>query len=87
MTLARYDVENPRALERITNEHGVTLRTFSNEILEAAWTESNVFLEEQAAAHEDFRRVYTSWSEFRAQSFPYFSGNESVYAEFAFSKM
>ncbi len=86
MTLARYDVENPRALERLINDHDVTLRTFSDEILEAAWAESNVFLEEQAAAHEDFRRVYTSWSAFRAQSFPYFSGNESVYARFAFSR-
>ena len=86
MTLGRYDVENPPALERLTNEHGVTLRTFSDEILEAAWTESEVYLEEQAAANADFRRVYTSWREFRDASFRYFSSNESVYANFAFSR-
>ncbi len=86
MMMARYDAESPAALERLTNEQGVTLRRFSDEILEAAWTESNAYLEEQAAADEGFRRVYTSWSEFRDQSFPYFASNESVYAEFAFSR-
>ena len=86
MTMARYDVENPPALERLTNEHGVTLRRFSDEILEAAWTESNTYLEEQAVANEDFRRIYTSWSKFRDQSFPYFASNELVYADFAFSR-
>ena len=87
MTLGRYDIENPPALERLTNEHGVTLRTFSDEILEAAWTESEAYLEEQAVANEDFRRVLASWRAFRAESFPYFSSNESVYANFAFSRI
>ena len=86
MTLGRYDVENPPALERLTNEHGVTLRRFSDEILEAAWTESEAYLEEQATANEDFRRIYTSWRAFRTESFPYFSSNESVYANFAFPR-
>ena len=86
MTLGRYDIENPPALERLTNEHGVTLRRFSDEILEAAWTETEAYLEEQAAANEDFRRVYASWRAFRDQSFRYFSRNESVYANFAFSR-
>ena len=87
MTLGRYDVENPPALARLTNEHGVTLRRFSDEILEAAWTESQAYLEEQAAANEDFRRVYASWRAFRDESFRYFSSNESVYANFTFSRV
>ena len=86
MTLGRYDIENPPALERLTTEHGVTLRRFSDDIMEAARTESEAYLEEQAAADEDFRRIYTSWRAFRAQSFAYFSANESVYANFAFSR-
>ena len=85
--LGRYDVENPPALERLTSEHGVTLRRFSDEILEAAWTESEAYLEEQAAANEDFRRVYTSWRAFRDESFRYFSSNESVYANFTFPRI
>ena len=86
-TLARYDVENPKALARLTGEHGVTLRRFSNDIMEAAWTESNAFLEEQAAADATFRKLYESWKAFREQSFPYFAGNEQAYAVFAFDKI
>jgi len=84
---ARYDVANPQALATLVQEHGVTLRAFSDEILEAAWTESNAYLEEQAAADETVRTVYESWKEFRDRSFPYFAGNEVRYARFAFDKI
>ncbi|MDT8340057.1 MAG: TRAP transporter substrate-binding protein DctP [Longimicrobiales bacterium] len=85
--LARYDVENPRALRRLVQEHGVRLRAFSDEILRAAWRESNAFLEEQAAADATFRRVYESWNAYRMEVFPYFAGNEQHYARFAFSQV
>jgi TRAP-type mannitol/chloroaromatic compound transport system substrate-binding protein len=85
--LARYDRENPLALERLVNDHGVQLRVFSDEILEAAWRESNEYLEEQAAADATFRRVYASFKEFRDRAFPFFAGNELHYARFAFSKI
>jgi len=86
-TVARYDAANPLALERLTTEHGVTLRTFSDEIMEAAWTESEAYLKEQADSNADFRRVYESWKEFRARTFPYFAGNEAVFGQFAFGKV
>ena len=86
MTLGRYDIENPPALKRLTTEHGVTLRRFSDEIMEAAWMETEAYLEEQAAANQDFRRIYDSWRAFRAETFSYFSSNESVYTDFAFSR-
>jgi TRAP-type mannitol/chloroaromatic compound transport system substrate-binding protein len=85
--LARYDVENPKALNRLVNEHGVQLRAFSEEILQAAWRESNAFLEEQAASDATFRRVYESWNAYRMEVFPYFAGNEQHYARFAFSQV
>jgi TRAP-type mannitol/chloroaromatic compound transport system substrate-binding protein len=85
--LARYDAENPLALERLVNDHGVRLRVFSDEILRAAWRESNAFLEERAAADATFRRVYESWRAFRERSFPYFAGNEQHYARFAFAQI
>jgi len=85
--LAAYDAQNPVALARLVREHGVTLRQFSPAIMEAAWTEANEYLEEQAAADATFRRVYDSWKTFRAQSFPYFAGNELAYANFAFPKI
>ncbi len=86
MTLGRYDIENPPALARLTNEHGVTVREFSDEIMQAAWTETEAYLEEEATADQDFRRVYDSWRAFRAETFSYFSTNESVYTDFAFSR-
>lgn len=86
-TLARYDAANPLALERLTTEHGVTLRTFSDDIMEAAWRESEAYMQEQASSDATFRRVYESWKEFRAQTFPYFAGNEAVYGRFAFGKV
>jgi TRAP-type mannitol/chloroaromatic compound transport system substrate-binding protein len=85
--LARYDRENPLALERLVNEHGVRLRVFSNEIMEAAWRESNEYLEEQAASDATFRRVYDSFKEFRDRAFPFFAGNELHYAQLAFTKI
>jgi TRAP-type mannitol/chloroaromatic compound transport system substrate-binding protein len=86
-TMARFDVANPVALERLVREHGVQLRVFSNDIMEAAWRESNAFLEEKAATDPVFRTVYQSFKAFRDQSFPYFNGNEAAYARFAFAKI
>ena len=85
--LARYDVENPKALQRLVNDHGVTLRSYSDDIMQAAWRESNAYLEEQAAANESFRRVYEPWKAYRAEVFPYFAGNEQHYARFAFAQL
>ena len=48
--------------------------------------ETEAYLEEQAAANQDFRRIYDSWRAFRAETFSYFSSNESVYTDFAFSR-
>lgn len=85
--VARYDAENPKALNRLVNEHGVTLRTFSDDILEAAWRESNAYLEEMASANPDFRQVYDNWSAYRDLAFPYFAGNEMHYAQAAFGQL
>ncbi|HZD05162.1 MAG TPA: ABC transporter substrate-binding protein, partial [Longimicrobiales bacterium] len=85
--LARYDHENPQALERLVTENGVELRAFSDEILEAAWRESNDYLEEQAAADATLQRVYDSFRTYRERAFPYFAGNELHYARFAFPKI
>ena len=85
--LGRYDVENPRALRKLVDEDGVTLRSFSEDILQAAWRESNAYLEELAADDAGFRAVYDSWNAFRADAFPFFDGNEQAYARFAFNQL
>jgi len=86
-TLSSYDAANPVALRQLVQEHGVTLREYSNDILDAAWTESNAYLAEQAATNADFDRVYQSWKAHRDISFPYTAGNELSYARFAFPKI
>ncbi|MFQ5536299.1 MAG: TRAP transporter substrate-binding protein [Gemmatimonadota bacterium] len=86
-SLAAYDARNPESLRRLVQEHGVVLREFSPEILEAAWREANAYLEEQAAGDATFQRVYEHWKAFRAEVFPYFAGNELAYAEFAFPRI
>lgn len=83
----RYDIENPLALERLVNEHDVTIRTFSDEILEAAWRESNDYLAELAAGDATFRSVYDSWKDYRARAFPFFDGNEQAYQRFAYAQI
>jgi TRAP-type mannitol/chloroaromatic compound transport system substrate-binding protein len=86
-TLLRYDNANPIALQKLVEEDGVQLRTFSNEILEGAWNASQEYMEEQAALSSDFATVAASFTEFRNRSFPYFNGNEMAYARFALSKI
>lgn len=85
--LAAYDAANPLALQRLVRDHGVTLREYSEDVMEAAFREANAYLEEQAAADASFRRVYESWSAFRKASFPYFAGNELRYMTFAFPRV
>ena len=86
-TLAAYDEADPAALQRLIQDHGVTLHEFSSEIMEAAWRESNAYLEEQAADDPVFRTVFESFSAFRNQAFPYSAGNEGSYARFTFPKI
>ena len=85
--LARYDALNPQLLYKLVEEDGVELRTFSDEILEACWSESQEYLEEQAAADASFRTVYDSFRAYRDQAFPFFAGNELSYARFTFPKI
>ncbi len=85
--LAQYDHANPLALQRLVREHGVTLRAYPDDVLEAAWREANAYLEEQADADATFRAVYESWRTYRDAAFPYFAGNELAYARFAYPRV
>ena len=85
--LAQYDHANPLALQRLVRDHGVVLREYSEDILQAAFRESNAYLEEQAADNESFRTVYASWKEYRDAAYPYFAGNELSFARFAYPRV
>lgn len=85
--LAAYDNANPLALQRLVNDHGVTVREYSADIMDAAWRESNAYLEEQSAAEPSFRRVYESYRNFRDAQWSYASGNELAYQVSAFNRV
>ncbi len=85
--LASYDNANPLALQRLVNDHGVIVREYPQDIMDAAWRESNAYLEEQAAADATFRQVYESYRTFRDAQWSYASGNELAYQVSAFNRV
>lgn len=85
--LAAYDHANPLALQRLVNDHGVVVREYAADIMDAAWRESNAYLEEQSAADATFRRVYESYKAFRDAQWSYARGNELAYQNSAFRRV
>lgn len=85
--LAAYDYHNPLALQRLVNDHGVTLHGYSQDIMDAAWRESNAYLEEQSAADEGFRRIYESYRDFRDRAWAYERNNELLYRTSAYGRV
>jgi TRAP-type mannitol/chloroaromatic compound transport system substrate-binding protein len=84
--LAQYDHANPLALAKLL-EAGVQARAYPADVLEAAWRETNVVLDEYAARDATFRSIYESWKAYRVQSWRYFAGNEQAYATCAFPQL
>ena len=68
-------------------ELGVTVREYSKDFMDAAWRESNAYLEEQSADDATFRRVYESYKAFRDIQWAYAGGNELAYQISAFSRI
>jgi TRAP-type mannitol/chloroaromatic compound transport system substrate-binding protein len=85
--LAAYDHANPLALQRLVNEQGVVVREYSKDIMDAAWRESNAFLDEQSAADATFKRVCDSYRAFRDTQWSYAKGNELAYQVSAFNRV
>jgi TRAP-type mannitol/chloroaromatic compound transport system substrate-binding protein len=80
-----YDVQNPRALERLVRG-GTQLRRFSDEIMDACAGSTRELLEQQAARSTAYRRVYDAFLAFREDSFRWFGTAEAAYAEYAFGR-
>ena len=85
--LAAYDNANPLALQRLINEHGVEVREYPRDIMDAAWRESNAYLEEPSADDATFREVYESYRAFRDVQWSYAKGNELAYQVSAFGRV
>jgi TRAP-type mannitol/chloroaromatic compound transport system substrate-binding protein len=80
-SLAAYDAKNPPAMQRLVEEHGVVVSRYADDILEAAWRESGAYLNELAAGNPEFKRVWDSYTAFRAMQWKYADGNELTYQE------
>ena len=82
--MARYDVENPRALARLLQK-GVQLRRFSDEILSEARAASRSLVDDQADADPVYRQIRDHWRAFAAESTRWLGSNELSYASFAWA--
>jgi TRAP-type mannitol/chloroaromatic compound transport system substrate-binding protein len=77
----RYDERNPAALERLL-KRDITLRPFSQEIMQGAQEASEQLLLDQAAANADYARILEHWLAFRKESFRWFGSAELAYSRF-----
>ncbi len=84
--IAKYDSDNPAALATLI-KNGAKLRSFSKEILQAAYDVAQDIYEEEAAKNEDFDRIYRHWKDFLNQEYQWFRVNENIFQQFMFSQV
>jgi TRAP-type mannitol/chloroaromatic compound transport system substrate-binding protein len=77
----KYDARNPAALKRLISG-GAVLEPFSQPIMEASLKYSKEVYAETSAANPDFKKVYESMVEFRAQSYLWWQVAEYSYDTF-----
>ena len=65
----------------------MTVRAYSDDIMEAAWRESNEYLAELSAQNADFRRMYESYTAFRDSQWSYARGNDLTYQEWVIPRI
>lgn len=83
--LAKYDALNPAALQRLTQK-GVKLRKYSNAILDAALKASLDLYDDEAAKDAKYKKVYTQWKKFRADSYRWSATTDLGFEQYAFLK-
>jgi len=81
--LARYDAQNPKALQTLL-QSGVRLRKFPADVLKAAHKAAFELFEEEAAKNALYRKIYTAWKKFREEQYRWFGVAELGYEQFAF---
>ncbi|MDV2997261.1 MAG: Monocarboxylate 2-oxoacid-binding periplasmic protein [Chroococcidiopsis sp. SAG 2025] len=84
--LARYDARNNEALQRLL-QSGVTLRSYSNEILAAAEKASFKLFDEFAAKDADFKSIFAEWKQFRDRVYAWNNINEGSFARYNYAKL
>ena len=80
--LARYDAQNPPALQRLLAE-GIELRPFPDDVMQAARREAYALMEEEAATDTTYHKVYNAFKQWRDNAYRWFGTAEQTYAAFA----
>jgi TRAP-type mannitol/chloroaromatic compound transport system substrate-binding protein len=78
---AKYDARNPAALRRLVAA-GSQLRPFPQEVLEAGYKAAHEVYDETAAKNADFKKVYESVRNFRAEEYLWFQVAEYTFDNF-----
>ena len=83
--MAKYDTENPKALQRLL-QTGIETRPFAKDILDKAHETALALYEQTASSDPEYRKLYQEWKKARTASFGWFGLAENMYGQFAFSK-
>ena len=78
---ARYDAKNPAALKQLVGS-GTKLRPFPKDVMNLAFKESMALYSELSAKNEDWKKIYTDYSKFRADSNLWFRFTEASFDSF-----
>jgi len=84
--VAEYDAKNRLALIRL-KAAGVTIRKFSDDIMEGSYKAATAMYEEEAAKNPKFKAIYDSWVKFRAEEAAWFALSESAMDQFFATKL
>ena len=82
--MASYDAKNPSAMQRLIGEKGVTMRPFSDEIMNRARAITFDLLSAEAASDPAYRKLYESYDAWRRASNSWLKTAENTYSSFAF---
>lgn len=83
---AQYDAKSPEALATVI-QNGAKLRSFSKEILQAAYNVAQEIYAEESEANEDFQKIYSHWKDFLNKEYQWFRVNENIFQQFMFSQL
>jgi TRAP-type mannitol/chloroaromatic compound transport system substrate-binding protein len=86
MMLARYDAQNPAALGRLVAA-GAQVRLFPQEIMAAAFKESEALMEELGDKNPTFKELLANYRAFRKEEYRWFSIAETRFDTFMISAL
>lgn len=82
--LARYDAQNPAALDELL-EQDVTLQRFPDDVMRAAREATTDILEAEASS-DQYRTIYEAYRQWRTDAYRWFGTAERAYADFAYDE-